>query len=62
MVPRCVSHGFLGRPKALSDKQESAALERLAQRQTVAAIARELNTSRQTIMRQRMRVDVAAAT
>lgn len=52
----------LGRPKALSAKQESAALERLAQGQTVAAIARELNTSRQTIMRLRTRGEVAAAT
>lgn len=49
-----------GRPKALSDKQESAALVRLAQGQTVAAVARELNTSRQTIMRLRARGDVAA--
>ncbi|KIG10926.1 recombinase family protein [Caballeronia concitans] len=45
----------LGRPKALSDKQESRALERLAQGLTVAAVARELNASRQTIMRLRDR-------
>lgn len=51
----------LGRPKALSDKQESTALERLAQGQTVAAVARELNTSRQTIARLRVRSDIAAA-
>jgi putative DNA-invertase from lambdoid prophage Rac len=49
----------LGRPKALSGRQESAALERLAQGQTVAAIARELNTSRQTIMRLRLRGQMA---
>jgi hypothetical protein len=40
----------LGRPKALSNKQASRALERLAQGLTVAAVARELNASRQTIM------------
>jgi putative DNA-invertase from lambdoid prophage Rac len=51
----------LGRPKALSDKQESTALARLAQGQTVAAVARELNTSRQTIMRLRVRSDAATA-
>lgn len=45
----------LGRPKALSDKQESIALEWLARGQTVAAVARELNTSRQTVMRVRKR-------
>jgi hypothetical protein len=45
---------LLGRPKAFSDKQESRALERLAQGLTVAA-ARELNASRQTIMRLRYR-------
>lgn len=49
----------LGRPKALSDKQESKALERLAQGLTVAAVARELNTSRQTIMRLRAHGEVA---
>lgn len=48
----------LGRPKALSDKQESMALARLAQGQPVAAIARELGTSRQTIMRVRARGEV----
>lgn len=50
----------LGRPKALSGRQESMALERLAQGQTVAAVARELNTSRQTIMRLRVRGEVTA--
>jgi len=42
----------------LSDKQELRALARLAQGQTVSAVARELNTSRQTIMRLRARGDV----
>lgn len=45
----------LGRPKALSSKQESTALEHLAQGLTVSAVARQLNTSRQTIMRLRAR-------
>lgn len=35
---------MLGRPKASNGKQEPAALERLAQGQAVAAVARELNT------------------
>ncbi|WP_038778055.1 recombinase family protein [Burkholderia pseudomallei] len=48
----------LGRPKALSEKQEALALSRLAQGQSVAAIAREMSTSRQTIMRLRARGDV----
>ncbi|AUL58033.1 resolvase [Burkholderia pseudomallei] len=52
----------LGRPKALSDKQESLALARLAQGQPVAAVARELSTSRQTIMRLRARGDVLSVT
>lgn len=50
---------MLGRPKVLSDKQESTALERLAQGLTVAAVARELNTSRQTIMRLRVRCEAS---
>ncbi|KGX75050.1 helix-turn-helix domain-containing protein [Burkholderia pseudomallei] len=44
--------------KALSEKQEALALSRLAQGQSVAAIAREMSTSRQTIMRLRARGDV----
>ncbi|WP_412770000.1 helix-turn-helix domain-containing protein [Ralstonia pseudosolanacearum] len=35
----------------MSTKQESAVQQRLAQGHAVAAIARDLNTSRQTIMR-----------
>ncbi|MBU9542297.1 recombinase family protein [Burkholderia multivorans] len=50
----------LGRPKALSDKQEALALARLAEGQPVAAVARELNTSRQTIMRLRARGDMVS--
>ena len=47
----------LGRPRALSDKQEALARVRLAEGQSVAAIARELNTSRQPVMRLRVRLD-----
>ncbi len=50
----------LGRPKALSASQESMALDSLAQGQTIAAVARQLKTSRQTIMRLRARGDVVA--
>lgn len=52
----------LGRPRALSDKQEALALARLAQGLPVAAVARELSTSRQTIMRLRARGDVVGVT
>ncbi len=45
----------LGRPYALNAKQENIVQERLAQGHAVAAIARDLNTSRQTIMRVRHR-------
>lgn len=41
----------LGRPKALSIEDHQAALERIAKGQSIASIARELKTSRQTIMR-----------
>ena len=44
-----------GRPRALSGESEARALERLAQGGSVAAIAREMGTSRQTIMRIRAR-------
>ncbi|CAB3791430.1 recombinase family protein [Paraburkholderia caffeinilytica] len=50
----------LGRPRALSDRQEALARVRLAEGQSVAAIARELNTSRQTVMRLRVRSDEQA--
>jgi putative DNA-invertase from lambdoid prophage Rac len=42
-----------GRPSALSTDQRSAVLERLAAGASVAALAREFSTSRQTIMRVR---------
>jgi putative DNA-invertase from lambdoid prophage Rac len=50
-----VSGRVLGRPRALSDTQEAQAREWLAQGQSVASIARALNTSRQTVMRLRVR-------
>lgn len=45
----------LGRPRALSAAQESIAQQKLAQGSSVSAIARELDTSRQTVMRIRAR-------
>ena len=43
----------LGRPRALTDPQEAEALQRLADGEAVAAVARSLKTSRATIMRVR---------
>lgn len=43
----------LGRPSSLTEAQQQQARERLAQGHPVAAIARDLGTSRQTIMRLR---------
>ena len=40
-----------GRPAALRDDQREAVLKRLGEGEAVAALAREFNTSRQTIMR-----------
>lgn len=50
----------LGRPRALSDRQEELARTRLTEGRPIAAIARELNTSRQTVMRLRSRFDEKA--
>lgn len=41
----------LGRPKALSEAQEKIALEQLQNGKSISSIARNLKTSRQTIMR-----------
>ncbi|MGS0625014.1 recombinase family protein [Ralstonia sp. VS2407] len=49
----------LGRPRALGDKREAMARERLAQGESIASIARALNTSRQTVMRLRARMEGA---
>lgn len=43
----------MGRPPALSDEGQKVVLTRLATGDSIAAIAREFNTSRQTIMRVR---------
>lgn len=43
----------LGRPKSLTDEQRQAVIARLAEGVSVAALAREYDTSRQTIMRVR---------
>ena len=43
----------LGRPRALDGAQARAAMDELAAGQSVAAVARRFNTSRQTIMRLR---------
>lgn len=44
---------ILGRPPALSDEQQQTVRQRLASGETVSTIAREMKTSRQTIMRAR---------
>ncbi|WP_429327163.1 helix-turn-helix domain-containing protein [Paraburkholderia sp. GAS348] len=57
------AHGagkLLGRPRALGDRQEELARTRLAEGRSIAAIARELDTSRQTVMRLRARFDEQA--
>lgn len=40
-----------GRPSALNDEQKQSVLERLSMGLTVSAVAREFNTTRQTILR-----------
>ena len=45
----------LGRPPALSDRQAEEALEKLSKGASVAGVAQEFNTSRQTVMRLRDR-------
>ncbi|MDO3621835.1 recombinase family protein [Ralstonia pseudosolanacearum] len=47
----------LGRPRALSESQRTKVRQLLDEGTSVAAIARELNTSRQTIMRLRAEAD-----
>jgi putative DNA-invertase from lambdoid prophage Rac len=46
----------LGRPHALNAKQEKSVQDRLVQGHAIAAIARDMGTSRQTIMRVRNRM------
>ena len=53
-LARAKSQGkTLGRPQSLSDAQTGLVRERLAKGEAVAAIARDLGTSRQTVMRAR---------
>ncbi|GAB3628099.1 Serine recombinase PinR [Pandoraea terrae] len=47
----------LGRPRSLTAKNERLVRERLVEGAPIAAIARELGTSRQTVMRVRARFD-----
>jgi putative DNA-invertase from lambdoid prophage Rac len=51
----------VGRKPSLSAKQQEQVRARLAAGDTVAALAREFNTSRQTVMRTRDATDPAAA-
>jgi putative DNA-invertase from lambdoid prophage Rac len=44
---------LLGRPSSLSFNQQQSVLDKIANGETVSAIARKFNTSRQTIMRVR---------
>lgn len=46
----------IGRPEALTEAQQEAVRDRLSKGASVAALARELGTSRQTIMRARDKV------
>ena len=53
-LARAKSQGkTLGRPQSLSGEQTGVVRERLAKGEAVAAIARDLGTSRQTVMRAR---------
>lgn len=51
----------LGRPQALAEGQARAACQKLSEGVSVAAVAREFNTSRQTVMRLRDRALQALA-
>jgi putative DNA-invertase from lambdoid prophage Rac len=55
-LARAVAGGkSLGRPRALNDEQELDAIKRLKAGNSVASVARDLKTSRQSIMRLRDR-------
>jgi len=57
-LARAKSQGkTLGRPQILSESQQKQAIEQLREGKAVAAIARNFNTSRQTIMRIRNTVN-----
>lgn len=51
-----------GRPTALTEEQRAEVLQRLQRGEAVAALARDFNTSRQTIMRIRESVSVLGRT
>jgi len=50
----------IGRPGALSDAQQEAVRDRLSKGESVSALAKELGTSRQTIMRARDRAPMTS--
>jgi putative DNA-invertase from lambdoid prophage Rac len=58
-LARAKSQGkILGRPKVLSELQSKQVLQQLQEGKSIAAIARNFNTSRQTIMRIRNNLNV----
>jgi putative DNA-invertase from lambdoid prophage Rac len=62
-LKRAKSEGkVLGRPHSLKAAQVALVRQRIAEGQPVAAVARELKTSRQTIMRARDAVEAASNT
>ena len=62
-LSRAKSEGkTLGRPKALSETQKKIALEHLQNGKSISSIARNLNTSRQTIMRFRKSITCTSST
>jgi putative DNA-invertase from lambdoid prophage Rac len=62
-LSRAKSDGkILGRPKVLSDTQEKIVVEQLQNGKSISSIARNFNTSRQTIMRVRKSVTYALYT
>lgn len=46
---------YFGRPSALNEEQKQSALDRLSAGISVSAVARELNTTQQTILRVKSR-------
>lgn len=51
----------IGRPGALTDAQQEAVRDRLSKGESVSAVAKELRTSRQTIMRARDRAPMRSS-
>ena len=50
----------IGRPGALTEAQQEAVRDRLSKGESVSALAKELGTSRQTIMRARDKAPMAS--